>query len=93
MVGGKGSVGAYLVGGYAFAMLLNVVFPHLLATLFKREYAPGTATAIALNLPISSMLLYQGFEEGFIEQSMFVYAGPMVVIGLLLLIPMLFFCG
>jgi len=25
---GKGSIGAYLVSGYALAMLLNVIFPH-----------------------------------------------------------------
>jgi hypothetical protein len=91
MIGGKGSMGAYLVSGYALAMLLNVIFPHLLATLVMRRYAPGTATAILLNLPISSMLLYQGLEEGFIDKSVFIYVGPLVVVGILLLIPWLFF--
>jgi hypothetical protein len=93
MIGGQSSIGAYLVSGYALAMLLNVAFPHLLATLVMRRYAPGTATAIALNLPITSMLLYQGFEEGFIDKSNFIYVGPLVVVGILLLIPGLFFMG
>src|SRR5262245_23718629 len=44
--GGKGSIGAYLLSGYALAMLLNVVFPHVLASLIRREYAPGTLTAL-----------------------------------------------
>jgi hypothetical protein len=93
VAGGKGSLGAYLVSGYALAMLLNVAFPHLLATLVMRRYAPGTATAIALNLPVTAMLLTKGFEEGFIDPSRFIYAGPLVVIGILLLIPALFFVG
>ena len=93
MTGGKGSIGAYLVSGYALAMFLNVIFPHLIATLLMRRYAPGTATAIVLNLPITSMLLYQGFEEGFIDKSVFIYVGPLVVFGILLLIPCLFFMG
>jgi hypothetical protein len=93
MTGGKGSMGAYLISGYALAMLLNTVFPHLLATLAMRRYAPGTATAILLNFPITSLLLYHGFREGFIDQSEFIYLGPLVVIGILLLIPGLFFAG
>lgn len=93
MTGSKGSIGAYLVSGYALAMLLNVIFPHLIATLVMRRYAPGTATAIVLNLPITSMLLYQGFEERFIDKSVFIYAGPLGVVGILLLIPGLFFMG
>ncbi len=93
MIGGKGSVGAYLVCGFALAMLLNVVFPHLLVTLVMRRYAPGTVTAVALNLPITFMLLYQGFKEGYIEESRFLYIGPIVVVGLVFLVPVLFFVG
>ncbi|NOY99322.1 MAG: HXXEE domain-containing protein [Chloroflexi bacterium] len=95
MTGGKGSIGAYLVSGYALAMLLNVIFPHLLATLVMRRYAPGTATAIVLNLPITFMLLYQGLEANFIDISVFVYVGvgPLVVVGILFFIPGLFFMG
>ena len=93
MIGGKGSVGAYLVCGYALAMLLNVIFPHLLAMLIMQRYAPGTVTAVILNLPITFILLYKGLEEGFIDKSVFIYVGPLVVVGILLLIPGLFFVG
>ena len=66
-------MGAYLVSGYALTMLINAVFPHLLATLFMRRYTLGPPTALALNIPITSMLLYQWIEEGFIDKSAFIY--------------------
>jgi len=50
-VQGRESFGAYVLTGYALAMLLNVAFPHLLATLAMGRYMPGTATALVLNLP------------------------------------------
>ena len=56
-LGGRESVGAYLLAGYALAMLLNVVAPHLAATALMRSYAPGTATAVLLNLPACALLL------------------------------------
>lgn len=78
MTGGKGSLGTYLISLYALIMLINVLLPHLLATIFMKTYAPGTATAILLNFPISSLLLYVGFKEGYIEYDifkLFVFAG------------------
>ncbi len=36
---GKGSLWAYLLFGYAVAMLVNVLLPHIPATLVLREYA------------------------------------------------------
>lgn len=91
--GGKESVGAYLVTGYAFAMLLNVLFPHVLATVFMRRYAPGAATAVLLNLPITLLLLSQGLEEGYINLHVFAWVGPLVVIGIVAVIPALFAIG
>lgn len=93
VVGGKESVGAYLIAGYALAMLLNVFFPHLLATLIMRQYAPGTATALLLNLPITVLLLYQGFQQSYVRLSTFVWAGPLVVAAILGMIPLLFGIG
>ncbi len=46
-------LGAYLISGYALAMLLNVFAQHLFATIASRRYMPGTATGLALNLPIA----------------------------------------
>jgi hypothetical protein len=89
-----GSVaGAYLVSGYGLAMALNSVAPHLAATLALRRYAPGTATALLLNLPISLALIRAGLLEGRIEWSRFLWAGPLTVAGLLASIPALFALG
>ena len=43
---GKGSSWAYLLFGYAAAMLVNVLLPHILATLVFGEYTPGVVTAV-----------------------------------------------
>jgi len=92
-VGGKGSAGAYLLAGYALAMLLNVIFPHVFATLVMRRYAPGTATALLLNLPITVLLLHRALHEGYVQVHRFAWVGPLVVVGILAAIPVLFAIG
>jgi hypothetical protein len=92
-IGGKGSLGAYLVCGYALAMLLNVVFPHLLASLAMREYAPGTLTALLLNAPACALLLELALREGYVDAKIFLWAGPLVVLGIVGSIPLLFAIG
>jgi uncharacterized protein with HXXEE motif len=92
-VQGRESFGSYVLSGYALAMLLNVAFPHLLASMAMRRYMPGTATALALNLPITAALLHQAFGEGYISSMRFALAGPAVVLAIMLLIPALFYLG
>ena len=88
-----GSVAAYLMAGYALAMLLNVLVPHALATVAWRRYMPGTVTAVLLNLPLGALYLRQALAQGFIEPQVFRWAGPLVVAGLLVVMPMLFALG
>ncbi len=92
-IAGKASVPAYLIAGYALAMLLNVVIPHLLATLSLRRYAPGTLTALLLNLPITLVLLGRGFEEAYLQWSTFSWSAPLVVGALIASLPVLFRIG
>jgi hypothetical protein len=92
-VQGRESFGAYVLTGYALAMLLNVAFPHLLATLAMGRYMPGTATALVLNLPVSAALLHRAFREGYVSPSRFALVGPAVVLGIVLLISALFYVG
>ncbi|MBU2649158.1 HXXEE domain-containing protein [bacterium] len=92
-VGEKQSIGAYLVAGYALAMLLNVVFPHLIATIALKKYAPGLATALFFNLPVTAGLLYHAVIDAYIDLNRFYYIGPMVTIGILGSIPVLFVIG
>jgi Protein of unknown function with HXXEE motif len=88
-VQGRESFGAYLVAGYALAMLLNALLPHLLATVAMRRYMAGTATAVLLNLPVTIYVLTLGFREGYIEPHAFLIFGPTVVAS----IPPLFWMG
>ncbi len=90
---GKQSLGSYLLCGYALAMLLNVAVPHVLSTLAMRRYAPGTATAVLINLPVTATLLRTALAEGYIDSGTFVWAGPLVVIAIVALIPVLFRAG
>ncbi|MCG6536697.1 MAG: HXXEE domain-containing protein, partial [Syntrophales bacterium LBB04] len=93
VVGGKEGVGAYLLAGYALAMLLNVAFPHVLATLVMRRYAPGTLTALLLNLPVTVLLLHQGLQEGYVQAHRLAWVGPLVVVVIVAAIPVLFAIG
>jgi hypothetical protein len=92
-IGGKGSMGAYLVSGYALAMLLNVVFPHVLATAILREYVPGTPTALLLNLPVCYLLLQHALRDLHIDVQVFLWAGPLTALAILAAIPLLFAIG
>lgn len=92
-LGGKNSLGAYLLVGYALAMFVNVLFPHVLATIVMNRYAPGTATALLLILPTTALLLYFGHEKGYVQRRRFLWAGPSVVAGIMALIPGLFVIG
>ncbi len=91
--GGRGSVGAYLIAGYALAMLVNVFFPHVLATVVMRRYAPGTATALLLNLPVATLLLRHGLREGYVQAHRLAWAAPTVAVGVVAAIPLLFGIG
>jgi uncharacterized protein with HXXEE motif len=92
-VQGQESFGAYLLAGYALAMLLNVAFPHLLATIVMRRYMPGTGTALVLNLPVSATLLNEALQERYITATTFAWTGPAIVLALVASIPLLFHIG
>ncbi len=91
--GGPLSPGAYFLNGYALAMVLNVLFPHVAASIALRRYAPGTVTAILLNLPLGGWLIYRSLDEGYIERSTFLVSGPLIVVAILASIPLLFALG
>jgi len=93
VLAGPQSVGAYLLAGYALAMLLNVVMPHVLATMVLRRYMPGLSTALALNLPVTILLLRSSFAQGYVSFPTFVYYGVAVCAALVISIPVLFRIG
>jgi hypothetical protein len=90
---GREGVGAYILSGYALAMLLNVAVPHVLATIVMRRYMPGTATAVALNLPVTVALLRVALRDGYISATGFAQTAPVIVLALVASIPLLFHAG
>ena len=88
-----GSISAYLMAGYVLAMVLNVLMPHVLATVVMRKYMPGTATALLLNLPLGALYLRQALSEQNIQPGVFAWSGPLIVLFLVASIPVLFALG
>jgi len=87
---GPHSVVAYMFFGYVFAMAANAVVPHALASVVRREYMPGTATGVLLNLPLGVVLLGRSVSEGWVTITGMVIAGPAMAIALVVAIPVLF---
>lgn len=79
--------------GFLGSMIVNAIFPHLLATVFMRKYAPGLLTGVLLNIPINSLVLYQMFEGDLIIWKELILSTLLVGITLLALIPILFKIG
>jgi hypothetical protein len=53
----------YIYLGFIAMMVLNVLFPHLIATIILKRYAPGTITGLLLNAPIGIYLLVRGIGD------------------------------
>jgi hypothetical protein len=64
---GKQTVWTYLAFGYMVAVLANVLIPHLALTVTLRSYMPGVVTAVALNLPVLSLLVVLAIREGYVS--------------------------
>ncbi|KGR78269.1 HXXEE domain-containing protein [Ureibacillus sinduriensis] len=79
--------------GFLGSMIVNAIFPHLLATVFMGKYAPGLLTGLLLNIPINSLVLYQMFNGNFIIWNELILSTLVVGITLLALIPLLFKIG
>jgi len=61
---GTGSLGHYLLAAYAVGQAVNVVFPHAIATVATRTYAPGLLTGLFLVLPSATALVAHSLSEG-----------------------------
>lgn len=52
----------YLQAGLIGAMLLNVIVPHVVATIAERKYAPGIVTGLILIFPFGGLAMYHIFQ-------------------------------
>ena len=79
--------------GFLGVMIINAIFPHLMATIALKKYAPGLFTGLFLIIPINSTLIYRAVDIGFITISGVIIATAAVGILLILIIPLLFKAG
>ena len=91
--GEKGSPGDYLLTGYAFVMLINAFFPHLVATIVLRRYAPGLITALGLNVPVMSLLLLRALEKQYVSLNASIISAVAFTLAIVAIIPFLFRIG
>ncbi len=69
--------------GFLGAMTVNVLFPHLAASIFLRKYAPGLLTGLLLNVPIGAMLIYQAVSKNILTFPDVI--GATIIVGLVLI--------
>jgi len=86
------SLSRYVYLGFILMMVANVIFPHLIATIVLKKYAPGTITGILLNAPIGIYILTRGIT-GTDELIFVIISGVILAIIFLLLINWLFKLG
>lgn len=84
---------AYLMAGYALAMVLNALLPHAAVSVLTRSPMPGLATGVLLNMPLGTWYLVRALRERQVTLPTFYWAGPAVVLALLLLLPALLAAG
>ncbi len=84
---------SWMFYGFLGAMMINAIFPHLVATVALQKYAPGLFTGIFLIIPINSTLIYRAVDIGFITITEVAIATVAVGILLILIIPLLFRAG
>ncbi len=83
----------FMYFGFLGSMIINAVFPHFVATLVLRKYAPGLITGLFVNLPVFSMLVYRAIDEGVISLIAFGVSSVILGVSLLALLPLLFRIG
>jgi Protein of unknown function with HXXEE motif len=79
--------------GFLGSMIVNAVFPHLLASILTKTYAPGVGTALLLNIPVNTVILYRLHREILITRKEILLSTIAMGVLLLALIPVLFMLG
>lgn len=79
--------------GFLGSMIFNAFFPHLIVTILMKTYAPGLLTALLLNVPINTVILYTLYKQNFIRVKEIIFSTVVVGILLLVMIPFLFTLG
>ena len=90
---GKQSITCYLYFAFNFGMLLNVVHPHLTATVVLKKYCPGLITGILFLIPCTTYILMYGYQnQYFLFPEFWIITIPFAVL-VVSSIPLLFKAG
>jgi len=90
---GKESFFCNLYFAFNLAMLLNVFFPHISATIALKKYCPGLLTGLTFLAPVTIYVLYYGYTNGFIKFPGFLFIAIIFSLLLIASIPFLFNTG
>jgi hypothetical protein len=82
-----------LAAGLWVLALLNVIVPHVAATLVLGRYAPGVATAVAIDLPLTVYLIRRATQQRALSRRDIVVGAAIVVPAVVLAFPLLFTLG
>lgn len=83
----------WIFTGFLGSMIVNAIFPHLVATLVMKKYAPGMITGLLLNIPVNSFILSHMHAENIISSWGLVLSTVVVGGVILSMIPLLFKVG
>src|SRR5699024_3423603 len=53
----------YAYFGFLGAMIINIIFPHLVSTLVEHCYSPGLFTGLFVIIPINSLIIKTGLNH------------------------------
>lgn len=84
---------SYIYFGFLGAMMINVIFPHTIATIALRRYAPGLLSGALLILPINGVILYQAIDRNIVNLVSVVVSTLIVGVILLISLPVMFRIG
>lgn len=90
---GPQSWATYLLVSDGAAMGFNLFIPHVLVTVRSQQYMPGLATALLVNLPVMSGLIYTAIREMGLDGRRLLLVSGGVTGALLAVLPLLFAIG
>ncbi|MGE1115211.1 MULTISPECIES: HXXEE domain-containing protein [Priestia] len=83
----------YAYFGFLNAMIINIIFPHLISTIIERCYSPGLLTGIIVLIPTNTSIIHLGFASNTINLVNFLLATVIVNVILFFIISLSFKLG
>lgn len=83
----------YAFWGFVGAMVINAIFPHLIATIVMRKYAPGVLTGMFINIPCFSLMIIYAIKNDLISVRELIISTVIVGGVLISILPVLFAIG